>query len=599
MRKRSAFFAVLLAALLAFAALGGAAGAQQRAAEPLAGFDEFVEQVREAWQIPGLAVAIVQDGKVIHARGYGYRDLERKLPVTPDTLFAIGSVTKSFTVTALGTLSEEGKFDWDKPVREWLPGFRLHDAMAAERMTPRDLVTHRSGLPRHDLLWYGSPLSRQEMFARLRYLEPSRDFRAAYQYQNLMFLTAGILAEQLSGMKWEELVRQRILEPLEMSRSNFSVAVSQRDENFSWPYAKVKDEVRRVPFRVIDEIGPAGSINSSVAEMSRYLLLHLGKGKYGEKTVVSEAFVAQMQMPQMVIQQPQTFEEVGHTSYGMGLFVTQYRGLKLVHHGGGIDGFIALISLLPQKNIGVVVLTNLSPNAAPPVITYSVFDRLLGLEPVNWLERVREQEKKQREAAEEARKRRLTPPQEGTRPSHALAAYAGEYEHPGYGLLVIGNSGETLTARFNSFTAPLEHFHFDVFQAPELPLNPLSEMKFTFAMDARGEIDRVSAPLETGVAEIVFTRKPKAEPLDAETLAALAGEYEIGAVTMTVAVRGETLTLTVPGQPTYELIRRGGLLFDIGNLSGFRAEFRRDATGAVVEMIAHQPNGSFPARRKP
>lgn len=598
MRKPGPFFAVLLAWILAFAALGGATAAQQRAPEPLAGFDEFVEQVREAWQIPGLAVAIVQDGKVIHARGYGFRDLERKLPVTPDTLFAIGSVTKSFTVTVLGTLAEEGKFDWDKPVREWLPGFRLHDAMAAERTTPRDLVTHRSGLPRHDLLWYGSSLTRQEMFARLRYLEPSRDFRSAYQYQNLMFLTAGILAEQLSGMKWEELIRQRILAPLEMSRSNFSVAASQRDENFSWPYAKIKDEVRRVPFRVLDEIGPAGSINSSVAEMSRYLLLHLGKGKYGEKTVVSESFVAQMQMPQMVIQQPQTFEEVGHTSYGMGLFVTQYRGVKLVHHGGGIDGFIALISLLPQKNVGVVVLTNLSPNAAPPVITYSVFDRLLGLEPVNWLERVREQEKKQRDAAEEARKRRLTPRQEGTRPSHAPESYAGEYEHPGYGVVAIANSGEKLTARFNSFTAPLEHFHFDVFQAPELPANPLSEMKFTFAMDARGEIDRVSAPLETGVPEIVFTRRPKAEALGAETLAALAGEYEIGAVTMTVAVRGDTLTLTVPGQPTYELHPRGGLLFDIGTLPGFRAEFRRDATGAVVEMIAHQPNGSFPARRR-
>jgi CubicO group peptidase (beta-lactamase class C family) len=243
----------------------------------------------------------------------GHSDVDEELPVTSRTLFAIGSITKSFTVTALGMLADEGRLEWDEPVRTYMPDFELYDDVASERMTPRDLVTHRSGLPRHDLMWYGSELTRRELYERLRYLEPNRDFRAAYQYQNLMFMTAGYLAGRLAGMPWEDLVRQRIFDSLGMAGSNFSVDESQRSDDFAYPYATVGDDVRQIDFRNIDEIGPAGSINSSVAEMIRYVQFH------------SEDNARQMQTPQMAIQSNIRYDELGHSAYGMAFGVTAYR----------------------------------------------------------------------------------------------------------------------------------------------------------------------------------------------------------------------------------------------------------------------------------
>jgi CubicO group peptidase (beta-lactamase class C family) len=276
----------------------------------LDGFDAFAEKSLKDWKCAGFAIAVIQDGKVIFTKGYGLRDVQHNLPVTPQTLFAIGSSSKSFTVTSLGVLVDRGKLDWDKPVRDYLPDFKMFDAFATERMTPRDLVTHRSGLPRHDMLWYNSGFSRQEMFERLRYLEPSKDFRTAFQYQNLMFMTAGYLAGHVAGSTWEQHVRKSIFEPLGMSSSNFSVEDSRKSADFSLPYNVVKEQIVEVPFRNIDTIGPAGSINSNVEDMAKYVLMHLAKGK----GVLSTGVAAQMQSPQMSISGPGQFKELGAQS---------------------------------------------------------------------------------------------------------------------------------------------------------------------------------------------------------------------------------------------------------------------------------------------
>jgi CubicO group peptidase (beta-lactamase class C family) len=338
-----------------------AEAAPATAAKPsLDGVDEFVAAQMKEWKTPGVAVAVIQGDTVILSKGYGLRDIEKQLPVTPQTLFAIGSITKSFTVTTLGTLSDEGKLDWDKPVRDFLPKFQLNDAVASDRATPRDLVSHRTGLPRHDLLWYGSPLSRKELFERLRYLEPSKDFRQLYQYNNLMFMTAGILVEELTGVKWEDAVRKRIFEPLGMRASNFSVNDSQHAADFAQPYREAKEQITLVPFRNIDAIGPAGSINSNAEEMIRYVQMHMNKGKFGEKQMVSAGFATQMQSPQMVVPGEPQFTELGASSYAMGLTVSTYRGRKVVAHGGAIDGFNALISWMPTEKIGMVILANRS-----------------------------------------------------------------------------------------------------------------------------------------------------------------------------------------------------------------------------------------------
>ncbi len=586
--------------LLVVSIAGFAAAQSVSTKAPLDGFDAFVDEMLVDRKVPGLAIAIVQDGKVIHSKGYGLRNADKKLPATSQTLFAIGSISKSFTCTVLGILADQGKLDWDKPVREYLPDFRVYDASATERMTPRDLVTHRSGLPRHDAIWYGSTLTRKQMYDRLRYLEPSKDFRSTWQYNNLMFMTAGYLAGRLADVSWEELVRQKIFVPLGMKNSNFSVTASQKTADFALPYQKVKEEVKEVPFRNLDEIGPAGSINSSVEEMAQYVLLHLNKGKFGDKQILSENNANQMQSPQMVVPVgPISYPELGHSSYGMGWMISTYRGHKVVQHGGGIDGFTALLTFLPQDKFGMIVLSNMGGNAVPGLVTNNVMDRLLGLDQITWNQRFKEREKKGEAAAEEAKKKALTARKFGTKPSHDLKDYAGDYEHTAYGAAKIEVDKEDLKLVYNSFSVPLKHYHYDYFEVPEQPAVPISNMKVGFLINVKGEIDSLTLPIEPSVKPIVFTRLPEKAMLEKGFLQSFVGEYTFGAVTGKVELKDEkTLTLTVPGQPTYELAPTRGLSFDLKGLSGFSVEFKKDESGKVVEMVSHQPNGSFAAKRK-
>jgi len=576
------------------------AGAAPPAAKALAGLDAFVTARMLDWKAPGVALAVVKDGRVLLARGYGYRDVEKKLPVTARTLFAIGSITKSFTVATLGTLVDEGKLAWDTPVREYLPAFRLQDEVAGARMTPRDLVTHRSGLPRHDALWYGSEASQAEMVARLRYLEPSRDFRALYQYNNLMFMTAGHLASRLGGRSYQELVRERLFAPLAMARSNFSVTDSQRSDDFAVPYQKVKDEVKAIPFRNLDEIAPAGSINSCAEDMARYLLMYLGKGKLDGESVLSESSVEQMTTPQMVAPSNLQYPELGHVSYGMGLSVGSYRGHTLVGHGGAIDGFLAQMSLLPREGIGVVVLTNLDQGRRLPfVLSYDVLDRLLGLPPAPWDARFKDEDAKLEQSEEEAKQKGFTRRREGTQPSHELAEYAGEFEHPGYGVLRVERQGDALELTYNRMSSPLRHFHYDAFEVPENPLDPFEKTKLSFFTSVDGEIGSVAVPLEPAVAAIVFTRRPEARLRERGFLETLAGQYELGPNVVTIALRGEnTLVLSLPGQPERELIPRRGTSFDLEGLTGFSVEFKLDASGAVSEAAFYQPDATYLAKRR-
>jgi len=569
------------------------------ASTKLDGFDEFVATALKDWSVPGTAVVVVQDGQVVLSKGYGWRDVAKQLPVTPKTLFAIGSSSKSFTVTDLGILVDRGKLDWDQPVRTYLPNFRMYDEFTTERMTPRDLVTHRSGLPRHDAVWYNSPLSRKEIFERLRYLEPSKDFRTTFQYQNLMFMTAGYLAGQIADKPWEDFTREQIFMPLGMSSSNFSVNDSQKTADYALPYRKAKEEVKLIPFRNIDQVGPAGSINSNIEDMAKYLLMHMNLGKAGGRQILSENNDVQMQTPQMVIPGDIRWNEVGHSSYGMGFFITTYRGHKLVHHGGNIDGFSALVAFLPQDKIGLVVLTNMNASQLPTVLSYNIWDRMLGMDQVPWTARFKEDEKKQRESAQEARAKGLTAKKPNTHPSHELADYAGEFDNPGYGAMKIAADGGGLNITFNGRHAALKHFHYDIFETAADEGADFPNTKISFHTNLQGDIDSFSAPLESSVHEIVFTRAADRSVLRKEVLAPLAGEYQLGPATATIALRGDNaITLTLPGQPAYELVPTGGLKFLISGMTGYSVEFKKSSGATVDELVFYQPNGTFVAKRK-
>ncbi len=481
------------------------AATPQPAKDPLEGLDAFVETLRTDWKVPGVGIAIVKGDQVIYAKGFGQRDMGQNLPVTPNTLFAIGSCSKAFTATAVGMLVDEGKIDWDKPLRTYLPSFKMWDDYVTEHMTPRDLVTHRSGLPRHDLLWYGSTFTRREMFDRLRYLEPSRGFRASYQYQNLMFMTAGVLVEEVARKPWEDFIRERFFAPLEMTTSNTSVNDSQKAADFARPYGGDTEKSNVIPFRNIDQIGPAGSINSSAREMSNWIIAQLNDGKFSGKQVIPERVLRQTHTPQIVSGATLRYDELFYSMYAMGWGVNAYRGHLMVTHSGGIDGFTAHVSLMPKDKLGIVILTNKGGTRLTGILAFNVYDRLLGLEPVSWNERNKEEVAKSRETQQKAEKEEDKNRKDGTQPSHAAGDFAGEFDHPGYGSLKIWENAGKLYATYNGLTTARKHYHYDVFEATE---TQFSKMKFSFRLNGKGDVERVSLPLQSGVGDIVFTRRP-------------------------------------------------------------------------------------------
>ena len=570
-------------------------------ASKLQGLDDLAAQPMQEWKVPGLAFGIVKDGKVIYAKGYGFRDFEHKLPVSTDTLFPIGSISKSFTTLAFAMLNDEGKVDWDKPVRTYLPEFQLKDAVATERATPRDLFSHRTGLPRHDIVWYSSDFSRADLVSRLSYLKPNKDFRSVYQYNNLTIMTMGYLEGKMTGLGWEGVIREKIFSPLGMTHSDLSVEDIEKTDNHALPYELKKEVVTQVPFHNIDAVGPAGSINSSVADMSHYLTFQLGDGKYEGKQLVSESNLRLMHSPQTSMPDLPpafSFSELGHFSYGLTWVVTAYRGHNLVWHNGGIDGFYALLSLLPDDHMGVVILTNMPGQPSPEILAYNVYDRLLGLDQLPWLARFKELQSKRKKEEEESKKTKTSDKKTGTHPSHDLKDYVGNYENPGYGLIKVGQKGDALELTINKLGPYLlARYHYDVFQIPEDSDTPAAGERFQFHMNKQGDVHSISAALEPALSEdIVFTRA--AEKISLEILRTLTGEYVLNGMTVTVTLAGDSLRLTVPGQPPYELVPAHGLTFDVKGMADFSVEFKKGDTGKVAEAVFHQPNGVSTATRK-
>lgn len=470
------------------------------------GLNEFIDQAMREWKIPGLAIAIVKDSQIIFCEGFGKRDVEQNLIVTPQTLFAIGSCTKSFTTMAMSILVERGLLDWDKPVRNYLPTFKLYDSYATEHITPRDLVTHQSGLPRHDAMWSQSPFTRKEIIERLQYLEPTHELRTVFQYQNLMYITAGYLVGEIAESTWEEFVQEEIFKPLDMRDSNFSVEKSKKAADFALPYAEKEDQIEEIPFFNGDVSGPAGSINSNVVDMAKWLLLHLNQGKYGNKQIISPSHLQEMYSPQVVMTQTLEYKELFYYFYGLGWAITSYRGHNLIQHGGNINGFAARTTLLPEDNIGIVVLTNLDRNPVINTVTYYVCDRLLGLDEVPWNERMKEKYAQAKEATAKAKEQIASDRKTGTQPSHPLEDYTGYFEHPGYGILSVEINDNRLTATHNSNIYKLEHYHYDTFVEYELFEQP---KLISFLTDTKGNISSLTVPLEPTVQEILFTRMPK------------------------------------------------------------------------------------------
>ncbi len=550
------------------------------AASSFSSIDKLVRRTIERWRVPGVAVAIIKDGKLAFAKGYGYRDLERKLPVTPETLFAIGSCTKAFTATALGFLVDEGKVEWDRPVINYLPDFRLKDEYATFHATVRDLLLHRTGLPRHDLVWYGASLSRQQLYHRLRFLTPSAELRQLWQYQNLMYMTAGYLIEKITGQSWESFVRKRILEPLQMHQTNFSVEVSKTARDAALPYAEVNGKLKRIPFRNIDAMGPAGSINSNLKEMANWVLLQLNKGKFKGKQIISAETLAEIHRPQMVVPRPRKYKELFYLNYAMGWMVTSYRGHLLLMHGGSIDGFKAAVSFMPDDGLGLIVFANKSGTPVPQLLTYAIYDRLLGLKPAPWNERFWKERQQERRL-----KKKISLCRKGTSPSHPLKDYEGDYYHPAYGIVRIKLRQGKLVALFHDQEVALRHCHYDVFETEKELL--IGRLKITFLTNKAGVIDRLKAALEPRVEDIVFKRRMVTK----EELSEFAGIYEANGTKVEVKLRGSALFITLNGK-NYGLHPLSPVEFKIAGLPSVLLKFEKKE-GRPVAVVISGPEGTY------
>lgn len=558
--------------------------------------DALVAEAMDEWKVPGLAVAVVHNGAVDVLKAYGQRDVEAGLPVTVDTQFIICSITKTFTATGLALLVDERRLDWARPVRDYVPEFRLYDDVTTDRLTVCDLLCHHSGLPRHDWIWLPGDLTRAQMFAALRYLEPNRDLRSVHQYSNLGYLVAGIVTERLSGTSWEDFARMRLTDKLRMNVS-FAAEDLARNADAAVPYSMDGDKRLRAPLVPIS-VASAGAINASISGMANWARFLLGGGEFEGQRLLSATLMREMQTPRVHVARSE-FPEIDDIHYGLGFRCYHYRGERVVGHTGGSIGWVTVMTLLPDRGIGVVVLTNHAPNPVTGIVSYFVLDRLCGKSPVAWLDRLRERRRAEIAQVQTDRQARKAARRAGAAPRHDLADYVGDYEHPGYGRIIVTQAGEALHWAYRGMSATLEHRHYDTFDLPEAPERLLPDrLPISFATDREGNIAYLSAPFEPLVNDIVFERVASGDCTDAAFRKSCTGVFRHGLVTSVVAQDAEShLTLSPANQPTYRLRPFRNGMFIIVELPGFRVEFRRAANGAVDEMIFHQPDGTFVARR--
>ena len=447
-----------------------APGQARQTPEALKGLDAYIGKGLTDWEIPGLAIAVVKGDEVVFLRGYGVREAGRAEKVDGQTLFGIGSATKSFTAAAVGLLVDEKKMAWDDPVTKHLPDFQLYDAGLTSEVTLRDLLSHRTGLPRAN----GTLLSgydRAETARRMRYLKPVAGLRSQFTYNNQMYLVAGLALEAAAKTGWDSLVRQRLFAPLGMTASSTTLAALERAPNAARPHATFGGKVRRLPLNNNDSIAPAGAISSSAVEMANWVRLFLNKGAFGGKQILSPQAVRAMQSQQTVIPvgpvSERLFPSTHFQGYGMGWFVRDYRGRKVVEHGGNVDGMTAQVGMLPEENVGVVVLSNMNGTPFPTALMYRVFDLFLGGADgqtdlsAEYLKLVREGEAQARAQEREVGEKRAA----DTKPALPLPSYAGTYANELYGeaSVTLGDGG--LHLRFNEKAqGALEHWERETFR---------------------------------------------------------------------------------------------------------------------------------------
>jgi CubicO group peptidase (beta-lactamase class C family) len=497
----------ILLCLFAFclALLVTAPGLAQTAAPPE--LDAYVARVLKEFEVPGLAVAIVKDGKVVLTKGYGVRRLGELALVDEQTLFGIASNTKAFTAAALAILVDEGKINWDDPVTKHLPGFQMYDPYVTREMTIRDLLTHRSGLGlgAGDLLFFPqTTFTREEIVARLRFIKPATSFRSRFAYDNMLYIVAGQVVAAVSGKSWDDFIKERIFAPLGMTASNTSVKDLRPGGNFSSPHQKVEGRLQPVPYMNLDNTAPAGAINSNVAEMAKWIIVQLDGGvidggKNGDRQLFSqrqsrEMWSAQTPIPVDDPPPPLSALRANFSAYGLGWFLTDYRGHKVITHDGGLNGMVSRVRMAPDLKLGIVVLTNQESSGAIEAITFHIIDHYLKAPATDWVSAFRARTEQQLAQAQEVGKKQSAARNAGSKPSLPLVKYAGRYNDAWYGELAIALEAGKLVLRFShtpGLVGDLEYWQYDTFVARWRDRSLNADAFVTFALKPDGGIEQM------------------------------------------------------------------------------------------------------------
>lgn len=557
----------------------------------------------DTYKTSGFAVAIIEKDKVIFTEGFGYADIAGKRKVDANTLFPIGSSSKSFTCALLGNLRDEGKLTFQDNPRKYVPELSFHEKVDAEHLQIKDLMTHRTGLPRHDLAWYLFPsASKDSLIKRIAFQEPSAELREVWQYNNFMFLVQGVISERITKKSWEEQLKERYFRPLGMKTTNSSLAELNAVENRAFGYRKGKNGLEMIPYFPISGMAPAGSINSNVTEMSNWVRVWLNGGKIGETQILPTAYVQEAMSPQMIVKSTIPDKErpnIHQSTYGYGWFNTSYKGHYRVEHGGAIDGFIASVCLFPTDSIGIVVLTNEDGSDLPTNVRNMIADLMLELDKTDW----------HKDAGKED-KLPDVPKQVAVNsvPVHGKSQLVGSYSHEGYGtmnLTVVNDSIFVTTIRDKFW---LKHFQYDIYEGflteKGKPVNTEypSPYRFNFRTNDIGEISELTVPFEPSLdLPLVFKFAPNLpkETISEASLAKYVGKYDLSGMEAKVYTKGQSeLYLFITGQPEYLLIPNGPFAFNIKGLNGFKLLFGADTKGVITDVQFIQPNGTFKAVKK-
>ena len=574
--------------------------------DTLEGIDEFLKGSAKEFDAPGLAVVAIKDKEIIYSKGVGYRDVDKKLEMTTSTIHPIASCTKSFTSTAVAMLVDEGKLEWDTPIREFIPQFKMKDPVATNQITIVDMLSHRTGLPRHDFVWINDKFTYDQVLERLPHLDSSKDIRTSFQYCNLMYLAASVIIEELSGMSYNDFISKRIFKPLGMKDSNFSLTVMQKTPDFATPYKiDYKDEKLsyiQCDYVVNDVATGAGCINASIDDMGKWLKFHLNRGKVGKKQLVSADNLRRTHDSVIICSMTSGLDFwmpnqkwFRMDTYGLGWFGLMYRGYRVVKHGGGIDGSSSLMGFLPDEDIGVMAVVNKSDCNLSAAVFYNLFDRFLKLDPVEWNEIYTKIDAGIIKSVQGSTEASLGLQITDTEPTRSIDEYVGRYHHPGYGNFEFYIQDNELRSKSGSVEYPLTHFHYDTFQYDIKRFDVKGLL--TFHADDRGEVVGFAAKIEELTPPITFSRLPDQYMRDAEFLKSLIGKYEAVGIVLEIALRGDdTITCSFPGQQPIELKPVRGMRFKTKEES-YSIEFKKDESGKISEFLYITSMQVIPARR--